>query len=511
MTYISQNGPATVRPSAPATRSRSASTEPVVAGFYPDPTVCRVGDDYYLSNSSFEYFPGAPIFHSTDLVTWSQVGNILDRRSQFRHGVDLPSTGIYGSTLRFHDARFWFITTNVSDFESGQLIVSAEDPAGPWSEPVFVPEATGIDPDLSWDEDGSCYLTWNALDFADGGRGIRQAPIDLATGRLLAPDYPIWQGTGLLAPEGPHLYKIGQYWYLVLAEGGTERGHCVTVARSTEISGPFEACPWNPVFTHRSTGHAVQNVGHADLVEAPDGGWAALYLAARPTGPTPGFHVIGRETFLAGVDWLDEWPVIDEDRFEFAPRDTAFTDDFRSQQFALNWVTPTGEPARVAVPRSEGGLIFTPSNGSANGDDLLCTRVQDLRWSVDAEFIGSGRLQVRIDDRHWYQIEFQGGLVTVTTRVGDFQQAVATATCEAGRLILRISATEPSGGKLPFGHGGPDDIQLSFSDGQGDHELARLDGRYLSTEVAGGFTGRVIGLGSAGGDSILTRFSYQPV
>jgi beta-xylosidase len=198
--------------------TRSPATYPVISGFHPDPTICRVGDDYYLANSSFEYFPGAPLFHSRDLLSWIQIGNILTRRNQFRLGDARPSTGIYGSTLRHHGGRLWFITTNVSDFAAGRVLVSATDPAGPWTDPVFVSGATGIDPDLAWDETDACYLTWKAKDFTDGETGVRQSPIDLANGELLESPYPGWQGSGLDAAEGPHLYRIGEWWYLLLAE-----------------------------------------------------------------------------------------------------------------------------------------------------------------------------------------------------------------------------------------------------------------------------------------------------
>ena len=492
-----------------STGVRSGSVTPVIPGFYPDPTICKVGDDYYLANSSFEYFPGAPIFHSTDLTSWTQIGNILDRRTQFRHGTDLPSTGIYGATLRFHEGRFWFITTNVSDFDGGQLIVSAEDPSGPWSDPVFVADAKGIDPDLCWDDDGACYLTWNALDFVTEGRGIRQARLDLETGELLGADYPIWQGTGLLAPEGPHLYQIGGYWYLVLAEGGTERGHCVTVARGASPAGPFESCPWNPAFTHRSTGHAVQNVGHADLVEAADGTWAAVYLAVRPEGPTPGFHVLGRETFLAGVDWLDGWPVFDESRFEFEPASTGFTEDFSEPDLALRWLTPMGEPTAVVLRRESGGVSFTGWKGQPS--ELLCARVRDLRWVAEAEFVGSGRMQLRLDDRHWFEIAAHAGRIEARARVGDLEQSFGASRSETEAVTLLISAEDAAGALLPFGHAGPDDIVLSFREGDDEHELARLDGRYLSTEVVGGFTGRMLGLGATDAGSVLRTFSYRPV
>ncbi len=171
---------------------RPAGETPIVPGFYPDPTICRVGDDYYLAHSSFEYFPGVPLFHSRDLLRWSQVGHILTRRSQLPAGDGRASGGIYAGTLRHRQGRFWYITSNISDFESGQLVVHAEDPSGPWSEPVLVPGVIGIDPDLCWDDDGTCYLSWKAMDFVTGEAGILQAPMDLENGRLLTEPYPIW-------------------------------------------------------------------------------------------------------------------------------------------------------------------------------------------------------------------------------------------------------------------------------------------------------------------------------
>src|SRR4051795_13500641 len=200
--------------------SESIGSEPIVAGFYPDPTICRVGRDYYLAHSSFEYFPGVPFWRSRDLQQWTQLGHILTRRSQFARGTGRASAGIYAGTLRHHDGRFHYVTTNVDDFDAGQLIVQTDDPDGEWSDPIRVPEALGIDPDLAWDETGECYLTWKAMSFAAGEVGIRQARLDLRSGRLLDRPYPVWQGSGLAASEGPHLYRVGQYWYLLLAEGG---------------------------------------------------------------------------------------------------------------------------------------------------------------------------------------------------------------------------------------------------------------------------------------------------
>ncbi|WP_157524865.1 glycoside hydrolase family 43 protein [Microbacterium yannicii] len=489
-------------------KTLSAELHPIIPGFHPDPTICRVGDDYYLAHSSFEYFPGAPIFHSRDLVTWTQIGNILTRRSQFRAGTSGPSTGIYGSTLRHRDGRFWFITTNVSDFESGQLIVHATDPAGPWSDPVFVPEAIGIDPDLCWDDDGTCYLTWHVLDFTVGGQGIRQAPIDLETGRLLEPHYPVWQGSGMPMAEGPHLYRIGDYWYVMLAEGGTERGHCVTVARGQSPRGPFESCDWNPVFTHRSTSHPVQNVGHADLVQTPDGGWAAVYLGARPRGSTPGFHVLGRETFLAGVDWVDGWPVFDEARFELPQGGSDFSEEFAGADLDPRWVAAGSEPDAVVERAPEGGLRFR-SWGSAG--DVLCTRVTDFSWQADAVVERSGVVGLRLDDRHWCGVIFENGHAQAIVQIGDIRQRIGAVEITGDAATLRVSTMPPQVAPVPFGYAGPDDVVLSVvRDGEAI-EIARLDGRYFSTEVAAGFTGRMLALGAPSRDGRIVAVTYRPL
>lgn len=481
--------------------------QPILPGFHPDPTICRVGDDYFLATSSFEYFPGAPIFTSTDLLTWTQIGNILTTREQFRKTVIGPSTGVYGSTLRHHDGMFWFITTNVSDFDSGQVLVHAEDPAGPWSEPVFVPGAMGIDPDLCWDDDGTCYLTWHVLDFVVGGQGIRQAPLDLSTGRLLETPYPVWQGSGMAAAEGPHLYQVGEYWYIFLAEGGTERGHSVTVARGPSPRGPFEQCPDNPVLTHRSSSHPVQSVGHADLVEAPDGRHAAVYLGTRPKGSTPGFHVLGRETFLGGIDWVDGWPIFDEGRFEIPPHDTAFFDDFAGPRPDHRWVVPDGEAAQLVARHPRGGLSFR-SAGTAS--DLLCARVHDLEWSAEAVVEEAGELRLRLDDRHWCAVSLEGGAVQAAVRIGDVLQQLDSAPILNTRVTLRLQAVPPGSGPVPFGHAGPDEIVLSADVGDGFVQLARLDGRYFSTETASGFTGRMLAVGSATSNGRVLSVAYRP-
>jgi hypothetical protein len=490
----------------------SAAEHPIVPGFYPDPTICRVGEDYYLAHSSFEYFPGAPLFHSRDLVSWRQIGNILTRRGQFLAGDRRPSGGIYGPTLRHHGGRLHYVTTNAGDAESGQTVVSAELPADPasrpleWSDPVFVPQAVGIDPDIAWDEDGECYLTWAGRVAGGGPEGILQGRLDLKTGEFTGEPYLVWQGTGLAAPEAPHLYRVGGRWYLMLTEGGTERGHAVTIARADRPEGPYEACPANPVFTRRSTAHPVQNTGHADLVETAEGDWAAVYLGVRPGGFTPSFHVLGRETFLAGVDWVDGWPVFDAGRYAFVPPDTAFADDFAAAALDPRWVAPGSEPAAIAAPHPDGGLALRDPGDRSPG--LLCARVRDRRWSATAAFTGSGRFEVRIDDRHRYGLVFADGRVTAYARIGGVSADLGSAPVLAGAAELRIDAVECDAETLTAY--GPDDIVLSADAGGGAVELARLDGRYLSTEVATGFTGRMLGAGAAGADTRLVRVAYAP-
>lgn len=185
---------------------RDAATTPVIPGFFPDPSVCRVGEDYYLVNSSFEYAPGIPIWHSRDLRTWTQLGNVLTRESQFPAGVSAASRGIYAPTIRHRDGTFFVVGTNV---ERGgeQFVVTATDPAGPWSDPIVFPGLGGIDPDLAWDDDGCCYLTYCALDEAlrpaSGALPVlAQARIDLERGVVLEEPRVIWEGTGLAHPEG---------------------------------------------------------------------------------------------------------------------------------------------------------------------------------------------------------------------------------------------------------------------------------------------------------------------
>ena len=285
---------------------------PLIPGFYPDPSICRSEDGYFLVTSSFEYFPGVPLFNSEDLRQWRQIGHVLNRHSQLDLRGVWISGGIYAPTLRYHEGMFYMITTAVDCPKSGNFLVSTQDPFGPWSDPVWIPGAEGIDPDLFWDDDGTCYLQWSRRDPPERPIRIGQAALNPLTGELLESPRDLWEGTGGLGPEGPHLYKIRGTYYLCIAEGGTEYGHMQTLARSDSAEGPFHSCPHNPVLTHRSLNQSVHALGHADMIETPEGEWYGVALGIRPKG-YPRFHVLGRETFLFPIEWdEDGWPIFGE-------------------------------------------------------------------------------------------------------------------------------------------------------------------------------------------------------
>jgi len=321
---------------------------PVIPGFYPDPSVCRVNDDYYLVNSSFEYFPGVPLWHSRDLCSWEQIGHVLTRTSQLELGNCPASAGVFAPTIREHEGRFYMITTNVCWFPKGtpNFLVWTDDIHGEWSEPVPI-EHMGIDPTLFFDDDGKVWYAGTGFD-ENGKQGIVLFEINPQTGKILSEKKYIWYGTGGRNPEGPHLYKKDGMYYLIISEGGTEYGHMVTAARSTSIWGPYESCPYNPILSHRDYDKSIfQCAGHADLVEAHDGKWYAVFHAVRPSAAQ--LHHIGRETMLAEVTWKDGWPLInskepvhalmEKDGSEtYSVFENAFTDTFETVNPRWSWL-----------------------------------------------------------------------------------------------------------------------------------------------------------------------------
>jgi beta-xylosidase len=488
---------------------------PVIPGLHPDPSVCRVGGDYYLVTSTFTYFPAVPIFHSRNLVEWSQIGNVLDRPSQLDLGATRgwASMGVYAPTLRHHDDRFWMITTNVTHAGARSFFVTAEDPSGAWSEPLTV-DVSGIDPDLAWDGNGDCWVHFSGLG------GIARCRVDDASGALLEAAVPTWSGTGLPFPEAPHLFERDGTWYLLIAEGGTERGHAVSIARGPSPAGPWEGCPANPIVTHRATEQPVQNTGHADLVQATDGSWWMVLLAVRPLGRSPGYHILGRETFLTPVEWADGWPIVAPVALEMPQRapgpdhDTgspvrAGRDDFDAPALDPHWLAIRRAPLAVAsLDRRPGWLTVIGTDATLDSDEpaFVGRRQQHLRCRVRA-LVDPGSsteagIAVLMDEAYHYEVAVRGEHVVARARIGPVAQVLGDATLPDAPTVLVLETHTD-------GHA-PDEVRLGFEDHAGSFQvLATVDGRFLSTEVVGGFLGRVLGMYAVGGEAAFDWFDYE--
>ena len=279
---------------------------PVLTGFHPDPSICRVGDTFYMVTSTFEYYPGIPVYESRDLVHWACIGHCLTRREQLDLESCPPSGGLYAPTIRYWKGTFYVVSTCVSG--KGNFVVSAKDPKGPWSAPVWL-QTGGIDPSLYF-EGERVYFTSN--EDSKGSPGIYLCQIDLNTGKRLSDEVLISKGCIGRFPEAPHIYRIRGEYYLLMAEGGTEYGHMVTIQRSGSIWGPYVPCPENPILTHRNMEDMrITCTGHGDLTDDRNGNWWMVLLGVRTLSDETGIrmlHNLGRGTFLAPVFWENSWP-----------------------------------------------------------------------------------------------------------------------------------------------------------------------------------------------------------
>lgn len=285
-------------------------SNPVIPGFAPDPSIVRVGQDFYLVSSSFEYFPALPIYKSRDLVNWTLIGHALsDPNVSGLHTVE-SSGGVQAATIRYHQGTFYVVTTRIVDGKMASFIVTARNPEGPWSAPKIITDAVGIDPSLFFDDDGRVWYTANWIppdpEF-DGQAEIWLQELDLKRFVLKGPRHFIGRGCcqGVWA-EGPHIYKRNGRYYLLIAEGGTSYEHAVSISVADTVTGPYKNNPRNPVLTHRnlSYDHPITGIGHADLVELDDGRWYAVALGWRLLDGRHG--ILGRETFLVPVLWESE-------------------------------------------------------------------------------------------------------------------------------------------------------------------------------------------------------------
>jgi xylan 1,4-beta-xylosidase len=284
---------------------------PILPGYHPDPSITRVGDDYYLVNSSFVWYPGLPIYHSKDLVNWELIGHAIDRPDMVDFTGLSDMFGLFAPTIRYHDGLFYIINTCV--YRKGNFYITATDPSGPWSDPIWLPDAPGIDPSLFWDDDGKCYYTGNR-DVENkewpNQKSIYAQELDLVQNKLVGKPKHLTYGHANNASytEAPHLYKVNGKYMLMVGEGGTGVKHAITVHHSDSIYGPYVADYTNPVLSHRHLGqdYPLQAIGHGDLVQTQNGEWWAVMLGKRHID---GLTTLSRETFLAKMEFEGQTPI----------------------------------------------------------------------------------------------------------------------------------------------------------------------------------------------------------
>lgn len=489
---------------------------PVLPGCYPDPSVCRVGDDYYLVTSTFEYFPGLPVFHSRDLVAWEQIGHVVDRAGQLDLDGIASSGGLYAPTIRYDGGTFWVVCTLVDQQDpdrGGNFLMTAQDPGGPWSDPVWL-DADGIDPSIFFDDDGRVWLHGTRLarepQWHDQTE-IWVRELDRETRRLVGREHVVWTGAlrDVVWSEAPHLYRVDGTYYLLTAEGGTEFHHAVSVARAESVTGPYTGNRANPVLTHRHLGRDVDvvGVGHADLVEDPVGRWWAVLLGMRPYG---GYHYnLGRETFLVPVSWEDGWPV-------FAPGEGRV-------------------PAEVEVPVAAPRPLGT-AQGSTSGvvppDDLRWTSLRrpaaefatpaGQGWTVRMRpttlaeagvpaFLGVRQQHRDVDVRATLRVEpaagEEAGLVVRQSEQDHVRLFVTTgpgpAAARRVAAVHRRGGVEVDLGSLPVDEGrvtltvrarGQEYVLLAGTPGAAPATVGVVDGRSLDSVTTGGFLGLWVGV-----------------
>ncbi|MDH5822532.1 glycoside hydrolase family 43 protein [Luteimonas sp. RD2P54] len=518
---------------------------PVLAGFHPDPSVARAGDRYYLVNSSFAYYPGIPVFESADLVHWERIGHVVDRPDMLDFDGLGVSRGVFAPAIEFHDGTFYLVTTAVDS--GGNFVVTATDPAGPWSDPVWLPGVDGIDPSLFFDHDGRAYLLNNGPPEGepryDGHRAVWLQAFDLEAMQPTGPRRVLVDGgvdpaSNPIWIEGPHLYRRDGWYYLSCAEGGTGPQHSQVILRSRDVWGPYEPYDRNPILTQRDLPDdrpdPVTNAGHADLVQGPDGSWWATFLASRNYDRA--HYNTGRETFLLPVEWRDGWPVILEPGrtipyvlpapswmqgpADQAPMTGNFTwrDEFDGPALdgawrfvrvpKQDWADLRAQPGWLAIqPLAEG--LDTLRNPA-----FLARRQQHLAFEAStalrlpAEPGTEAGLAAFQNERHWYFVGVRRGAdaaeVFLERSAGGAREVVATAALAPG-----ANAPSTGSGRNPASNdagaaamatvtlritGDAGAYGFAFDAGEGWQWLARgQDGTVLSTETAGGFVGATVG------------------
>ncbi|KHL04121.1 glycoside hydrolase family 43 protein [Sinomonas humi] len=499
----------------------SPLTNPSIPGFNPDPTCVFVEGFYYAVTSSFEYLPGLPVYRSTDLMAWEHIGNVATRQGQVELGGVPSGSGVWAPTLRYRDGVYYVIVA-IADSPRGCVVFTASDPAGPWDGGTAIDGIDGIDPDLAWDEEGAAYVTFGGHMLKGPEthfhHGILQAKVDLAAGRALEAPRRLWSGTGKTAPEAPHLYERDGVWYLIIAEGGTGRGHSVSIARGRSIEGPFTGFEGNPVLTSSGTSNQVVAVGHADLVSGPEGD-IMLVLGNRTVDNMGAFSPIGRETFATRVTWSEGWPIPEPVHAAPAPADFLEVIDLTVPDALADpgWLAVGRLPSEIAEFDAEASATRITALGGGLGGfrpDFIGRRQRHLECAVEATLNvdhGAGGLALRFDERSFIELTAERWGLEVLVRARAVspsaeQQWVLPASGPSARLQIAVERPEPG---TTAWSGSADRLRLSTFDGDGVlRTLAVVDGRSWSVEVAAPFTGRILGLVATRGQVDVMEFRY---
>ena len=528
----------------PATPKPGEYLNPIIAGFHPDPSFCRVGNDYYLVNSAFNYFPSIPVWHSKDLVNWTQIGNVLDRPSQMPMRGGAMQNGTYAPTIRYNKGTFYVVNTLVGS-SLGNFYVTATDPKGPWSEPIKLQGIGGIDPDFFFDDDGKAYVT--SCDdppppsYGSGHRAIKLQEMDFAQKMPVGEKTVIINGGTDITKhptwcEGPHIYKIKGKYYAMCAQGGTSTAHTEVIFKADNIRGPY--VPWekNPILTQMDLPaerpDAVTCTGHADLLQTQNGEWYSVFLGCQPYQGN--FFNTGRQTFMLPVSWTDDgWPVILPPKTSVPltvkkpnlPADVpvavpttgniSYKDNFDSDALAPRWIgirVPASKWWTLAKglflePRADS--LFSQSNPSFLGarqqnNDFSCSVTVNAQAGISGAIAGLAAFQ---NDTHYYAIDVKvesGKLTEISLEQpaagGRGGRGGGGRGGRGGGAPPTISAVT----KLPDGlasidlriEGAGAVTKCLYRTGSGQFaQLGQdLQSSYLSTDTAGGFQGVVLGM-----------------
>lgn len=470
---------------------------PIIKGFYPDPSVCYANGKYYLVTSSFQYFPGVPLFESVDLVNWKQLGYVLTRESQLHLECARSSDGIYAPTIRYYNDTFYMVTTNVTSNKN--FYVTTNNIYGEWSEPIEVAQ-DGIDPSLYF-EDGRAFFISNGVDDY-GDSGITQCEIDIKTGKKLSHSKTIWHGSGGRFLESPHIYRINDYYYLMVAEGGTEYGHMITYARSRDIFGEYENYPQNPVLTNRNRGgYQIQGVGHGDLVHKPDTDeWFVVHLGFRQVSDWEQYHHLGRETFLTPVHFgRDGWFTAGDDgttsseyeivgNFNQEENNKESLSDINAWEFLRN-------PQMQNYELHDDKFILTGTDISLDevaSPTFMAIRQRDFCGKVKVKIASFGcesGISVYMDERHRYDLAIRPG--------NNGYEVILRLTIGSAQYVRNTYELKGNHAELQIGF---DNFKYSFSVEENGTvaDFGSMETRYVSSEVAGGFTGTMFALYAVG-------------